>query len=364
MRRKMTTVLFLLISAVFFLGILFKPDQAVSYTERRKLTAFPQLTWKGVLSGTFEKKLDRWLGDQVPFRAGLVRSALTIRIQLLRLQDNEGIYKAQGRLSKFVYPLNETACRRSGERIAYIARTIFPTGHAYYTIVPQKGTYLSAASGRPELDLNRLTELVGEKAGEAAAYLPIDGLLGPEDYYQTDLHWRQERLFPVAECLCRGMDRSLPRQSYTAHAYSPFMGAYYARWPGTKADTLVYLTSGETQKALVDMPGAPYGDRVYDLPALSGMDPYDIFLSGPVPVVCMVNPVAASQAKGKTLILVRDSFGSSLAPLLLPAYEKIILLDFRYLDPTLANVYGEADADTDVLFLYCIETVNTGGGLR
>ncbi|MBQ7871482.1 MAG: hypothetical protein IJ357_05025, partial [Oscillospiraceae bacterium] len=63
------------------------------------------------------------------------------------------------------------------------------------------------------------------------------------------------------------------------------------------------------------------------------------------------------------LILFRDSFGSSLAPLLLDSYGKITLVDLRYVSSALLD--GLVDfTDADVLFLYSTTLLNSGSILK
>lgn len=63
------------------------------------------------------------------------------------------------------------------------------------------------------------------------------------------------------------------------------------------------------------------------------------------------------QILGKELLLFRDSFGSSIAPLLLENYSKITLIDLRYLSKDILENYIEFE-NQDVLFLYSTLVLN------
>ena len=63
------------------------------------------------------------------------------------------------------------------------------------------------------------------------------------------------------------------------------------------------------------------------------------------------------------MVLFRDSFGSSLAPLLLQGYRKVTLVDIRYMDPKLLSNYVNFQ-NADVLFLYSTLVLNSSGALR
>lgn len=84
------------------------------------------------------------------------------------------------------------------------------------------------------------------------------------------------------------------------------------------------------------------------------MDKYDIFLSGPTPLISIENKKAQTD---KELLLFRDSFGSSIAPLLIENYSKITLIDLRYISNELLEKYIDFN-NQDVLFLYSIQVLN------
>ena len=81
---------------------------------------------------------------------------------------------------------------------------------------------------------------------------------------------------------------------------------------------------------------------------LNSSDQYNIFLSGAKNgLVVMENPNAATD---RHLILIRDSFGSSIAPLLAGDYAKVTLIDLRVTSPaSLARFVDFENADVLVL---------------
>ena len=90
------------------------------------------------------------------------------------------------------------------------------------------------------------------------------------------------------------------------------------------------------------------------------LDRYDIFLSGPCSLMDINNPEGE---KGKQLIIFRDSYGSSLAPLLMSDYEKIVLIDTRYIAPELIKDYVKFEG-SDVLIIYSTLLVNSSSTIK
>jgi hypothetical protein len=91
-----------------------------------------------------------------------------------------------------------------------------------------------------------------------------------------------------------------------------------------------------------------------------GKDPYEMFLSGTQPLLVIENPNAEAE---RELILFRDSFGSSLAPLLAEGYSKITVVDIRYVNSAflggLVDFSEKAGREVDVLFLYSTILLNS-----
>ena len=96
-------------------------------------------------------------------------------------------------------------------------------------------------------------------------------------------------------------------------------------------------------------------------PAAAGRgDAYAVFLSGSKALLTITNPAAKTD---RELVVFRDSFASSLAPLLAGAYAKITLVDIRYLQPERLGTWLTFDTQ-DVLFLYSAPVLNSSETIR
>ena len=90
------------------------------------------------------------------------------------------------------------------------------------------------------------------------------------------------------------------------------------------------------------------------------MDSYDVFLDGSSSFITINNP---NSKDNRELVVFRDSFGSSLIPLLISYYSKITIIDIRYIT---SNYYLKKIEFTnqDVLFLYSTLLVNDSSSLK
>lgn len=329
------------------------PDRAVSRTERRTLAQKP------ALSSSFPEDLEAYLLDQFPFREQLRTVNTAVRFYALAQLDHQGVYLYEGEAYQREDPLDEAQVRYAGETLCRVRDTWFPQARVFYAVAPDKNAL--AETGRPKRDDRRLLELFRE-AVTGMEEIELWDTLSREDYYRTDPHWRQERIYPAAQRLAEGLGVTLvPFESYTAHALSPFYGAYYgqAALP-LEADTLIYLTNELTEAATVTGPELDGAVPLYRPELLDGMDGYDVYLSGAKSVLTVSCP---SVGNGKRLILFRDSFGSSIAPYFLGAYEEIVLVDLRYISASALGDYVDFSG-ADVLVLLSSSVLNHGGILR
>ena len=105
------------------------------------------------------------------------------------------------------------------------------------------------------------------------------------------------------------------------------------------------LLSGCTVKGYDNM-GNEVQRPIYDPQDLQAKDQYDIYLSGMEGILTIENPNAKTD---RELVIFRDSFGSSLAPLLVQDYKTVTLVDLRYVQiPALSRFVSFEGAD--VLF--------------
>ena len=357
MKRKAsiaTAAVFIAVLFGFSLLHLALPDREVSRSERRRLAQLPPL------SSGFSDKLEEYMLDQFPLREQLRTVNSLVRLYGLGQADIHGIYLQGGGAFRMDGPLQEKQVRHAAAVFSAVQETYFPSLPSHYVIVPDKNA--KAETSRPRLDTETMRGIVRE-ALPGMTEIDIWDLLSADDYYKTDPHWRQERLLPVAAAICEALGAEAPAaDSFTETGLSPFYGAYYGQAALPMApDTLTYLESADTKAAKVTGPELDGAQPVYRPELLDGTDGYDVFLSGAQAVLTVTSP---NVHNGRHLVLFRDSFGSSLAPLLLGSFERITLVDLRYISAARLTDYADLSDATDVLYLCSTAVWNNGGTLR
>ena len=366
MDTKMKNKVVMAVLIASFLGLAvsswFKPANQFSDSERRALEQFPQLSVKSILSGNFMSDFEDYTLDQFPFRDGFRNIKAVVASYLFGQSDNNDIYVEDGYVSKMEYPLKEDTIKRAGERFRYVYDKYLAETDAsvYVSIVPDKNYFMAEESGHLALDYDVLTETLLREM-EFAEYIDIMGELSLEDYYKTDTHWRQECIMDVAESLGNAMGVQLAGTYEEKVLDNPFYGVYYgqAALP-LPAEEIKYLSSDVLSGCKVYDYQNEKEIGIYDFEKAYGKDPYEMFLSGTLSLITIENPEASIE---KELILFRDSFGSSIAPLLVEGYSKITLVDIRYIHPDMLEKYIEFD-NQDVLFLYSTLVLNNAETIK
>lgn len=360
--KKWSAIAVAAVWAVLALGAWFSPAEEVSEAERRQLAQLPEISVDGILSGDFMAGFEDYSLDQFPLRDTFRRIKSRFHHFVLRQKDNNGIYLAQGHAAKQEYPLNEKSVAHALARFDSLYDEYLTGSKVYMAVVPDKGYYLAQSSGHLAMDYEKLFFLCREGM-PWAAHIDLTQALSIDDYYRTDTHWRQERLMGAAGAICDALGVTAPREEdYTRTPLErPFYGVYYgqAALP-MEPDTLYLMESSLLEECRVyDYENGKTG-TVYDMAKLESKDLYDVYLSGARSLLSIENPNAATD---KELIVFRDSFGSSLVPLLLQDYARVTLIDIRYIQIGLLERFVEFTGQ-DVLFLYSTLVLNNSAAIK
>lgn len=354
-----TAVVFCVFIAALSLAHLLLPDKEVSRTERRKLQQLPELSAQALFSGDYMQELESYVCDQFPLRDRFRALESAFCFYVLGQKDNRGVYVIDGTVYKSDPALDGNAVRLTAGKINEVTEKYLAEGaNVWYSVIPDKN-YFAADQGYPSMDYGEMMSLLDENLNNIS-YIDIFETLDITDYYRTDIHWRQEKLTDTARALLEAMGVQYTETVYTQHSLYPFYGAYYgqAGLP-VEPDELIYLTSPLTDSASVTALDPNAEKSVYAPGRIDGMDGYDVFLSGAQSVIT----VDTESGSGRELVLFRDSFGSSIAPMLLEGYSKITLVDLRYISSDRLGDYVDFE-NADVLFLYSTTLINSGGVLR
>ena len=342
----------------------FGPAKDISEAERRPLAQMPEVSADSLWNGSFMEKFESYSLDQFPLRDTFREIKSLFHFYGLQQSDNNQIYLADGYAMKQEYPFNPDSVDHALNRFQHLYDKYLASSGSdiHMAVIPDKGYYLAEKSGHLTLDYDALFAAI-EEGLPWTQQIDLTAALSAEDYYRTDIHWRQERLLDAAEIICQHLNVTAPDLAdFTLDAVErPFYGVYYGQAALPMEPEIMYFLENDLLDGcrVFDHETGQYG-RIYDLSKQDSRDLYDVFLSGPRSLLTIENPAGES---GKELIVFRDSFGSSMVPLLVQDYEKVTLVDIRYIQIDVLDRFLEFSGQ-DVLLLYSVPVLNNSQTIK
>lgn len=355
MKDKIITITFVNFLVIFFILNLFISDEIINIGERRKLKQIPEVSLSNIMDTSFMEEFDEYVLDQFVFRDFFRSIKANVNYNVFQTLENNDIYVIDNYIFKSEYPTNTKSIDNFVNKINKVGNYFTEENNVYYAIIPDKNYYASNDY------LNISYDLLYEKVKKINfQYIELRDVLTLNDYYKTDTHWKQENLDKVVSKLGSSMNFTIDT-TYKKNKETSFYGVYYGQAALNKDyDELIYLTNNTILNSNVKYYENKEENRVYPLDNLENLDKYDIYLDGASAFIEIENP---NNQSGRELIIFRDSFASSLAPLLIEAYSKITLIDMRYIT---SDIYLNMIDFTnqDILFLYSTLIVNNSDTLK
>ena len=363
MRKKIdivTVALFLVLITVVPLYWLLFPRKTFSDSERRYLSEPPKLAAADLKDWTFDDAVETYLADQLPARDALVGlNAYTVLLSGRQVsaeiwRDRDG-YLVEA-------PVN-VAPDQIDKRMKRIAALGEKTGLPVYVMaVPATGYVRRQTMPKALGDLYQ-DESILQRICDSPGIVPValgETFLkeGQDWYYRTDHHWTGAGAYAAYGLFMEtaGLE-ALDYDRFYHHTVPGYVGSTRSRSALWLAEPDV-LTIDEPMDTAVTVAFSD-DDKVYDslffYDHLTEYDWYPLFLDGNHPVSIIEN---RSAPDGPTLLMVKDSFGNTLAPLLVPSYGKIVLVDPRFYRGSVADLCREQGAD-EILFCYSLERICT-----
>lgn len=341
------------------------PDRQISQTERRPLAEFPSWTIKSFLDKSYMTDLETALLDHFPARDAFRTVKAEAETNLLGKQDANGYYRTSEGIFQIQNNYSGKHIRHAAQAFEAIAQEYFPESDCYYAVIPDKSFYRKENT-YPSLDQEDIQSILKENMPSITP-ICLEDRLSIEDYYRTDLHWRQECLPDVADFLLASMGitgngTENGKQLELKVATDNFDGAYAAASAFlTEPDTIRYYEDSMIASMQVyDYEKKEYVS-VYAPERLGETDDYDFFLWGARALLTIENAQSETDRK---LLIFRDSFAGSLAPLLAEKYKTTTLVDLRYVSVSHAMELLSDTSYEDVLFLYSADSLNNSDSLR
>lgn len=371
-KNIIVTLVFVIFLAFFsFMCVLkFFNPVANSESERRPLAQLPNnVTWESVTDKTAINQFEKFSVDQFPFREFFRGIKANFVTNVLQLKENNGLAEEDGYIAKIETSFNDQWVNNSIGKMENIYNTQIKdkADNTFVSIIPDKNYYFGEKYGYPTPDYAGLIQAVKAALPEVE-YIDIFEALELEDFYKTDTHWDQSKILDVVTKLSEKMGFEVSGE-YIENKLEGFEGVYAGQSAlNPPTDTITYLTNDVINGLKVqDIATNKFLD-VYNMELFEGEDGYNMFLSGAAgnAVLRIINP---NSTNNKTLVIFRDSYGSSITPLIAEGYRTVYVVDIRSINPDrlaqktddngVRNPYYIDFTGKDVLFLYSALVLNS-----
>ena len=364
------TVLGLLLIIYGFAAVmLFSPDREYSDAENRYLQSRPKFSLDSLVSGKFTADVAKWCTDQMPLRDMFVGIKGSSEIALGKAENNSVILGDGGNIiakTDFtdyeVMDRNTRALQTFAEKTdANVLVAVAPrsqdilhsyTNPLYPSRVIADEAFAHLHDGLAGLERVDLRDLLGTMAG-AGDYV----------YYRTDHHWTTLGAYYAYTEIVRAMDITpYPLEYFTREVVSEeFYGTTWSKagmkW--VKPDSMEFFRfDGDTEFVTEITDSGEKLEGFYDLSYLDKKDKYSTFIGGNNG---RVKIYLEDGKERETLVLIKDSFGHSLAPFLAMHFD-LDIIDLRYYKLPVSDVIAESGADT-VLIMYNLDSFVSSSNL-
>ncbi len=328
-------ILVVVLLSAMFLAL---PDKDFSQKENRSLSTIPEFSISELLSGEYTTNLARYISDQFPLRDSFVGVKAYSEIALGKRENNGIIYAA----GDILIDSNTITQNRLNDNLQAVKDFEKATNtNVCVAVLPRAvdvfSEYLPAAyPTETNLKLWQNYYKIAEGKGLTAPNL-YDELCAGNNYYRTDHHYNVYGAYQAYKLLGKTL------------GYKPKELAFFKQeevsrnFCGTSMRTSGFYLAKKDEITLLRYDGDTNYNIVadgkdiemYDISRLNTTDQYSVFLGGNHARV----DISSGTSKPK-LLVIRDSFADSLAPLLALHYD-LIMLDLRYFSGNVQQIVAQ-----------------------
>lgn len=364
------TPAFIFLIFIFGMAIwfLFSPKSDYSSAEKRYLQQFPDTSLENISNGKFGEEFESFFADQFPVRnlwvglnsyfslytgnngANGVYNCKNDYLINVPVSTDNNLSKNLNAVTKFKNSIDVPVTVMFAPSTGYITDDVLPAVHNNYN---DDEYFESAGKTLAEngIDFVDLRESFKEEYKN-----------GTQLYYRTDHHWTTAGAYTAYTKLCENLGITpTPKNCFDIKSYDGFYGTTYSTsgFLLTPADKIeVWNNPANTEKnikvKITEGKQTTEYNSMFFYDHLEEDDKYPVFIDGNHALTEITN----SDAKGGTLVMIKDSFSHCLTPFLADNYSKIILVDMRYYKLSVSELIKQENPE-QVVVMYGIDNIAT-----
>lgn len=338
-----------------------KEDKKISETENRVLAQFPDLSVKTLVSADFIAEIEDYLSDQFIGRDKIV-SAKTLFSRLLGKTEINGVYIGRdNRLFEVPSEIDEEKLNKTIDAINFFAKNSF-IENQFFILAPNAAEiYSESLPVFLELSSQR-QQISGIYAALSDNFKCIDAVRvlkeeaqNKDFYFYSDHHWTGDAAFTVFEEFMNAADIEFNEKDYkSVNLSNSFFGTLssssglYEKSDSINAilpkntDGKYYVNNTDT---LEKSASVLFPDK------LNTKNQYEVYFGGNFGKL----EIQTDNLNKKNILIIKDSYANCFIPLLIPHFEKIVIIDPRYFNGDMQFIL-EDNSFSHLLFLYNLNT--------
>ena len=382
-----------------------------SDVEKRELAKFPEFSFTALVSGSYFKDIDTWFADTFPFREGLitVNSKLSelrgVGDRIYGLNDmavqtvpevtsgkepeNTGEEETSATTEKQTEPtvpdqINDVTQTLGGvlvigdsgyeycsfhqnvaDKYAGIinktAKELKEISSVYCMVVPTSMDITisdNVRKGINSCDQSEVAKYIYDSLNTGAKTVDLYTQLRMHRdeyvYFRTDHHWTALGAYYAYEKFCETAGyKPITLDKYKKVSYGDFLGSFYGDTNNSAMrknpdELIAYLPPYKSSLTFTNPEGKSFNwDLVHDVSNYPISQKYNSFAVSDNPFTVIEN---LSKEKGKTCLVIKESFGNAMIPFLVGKYKKVYVIDYRYYKKGII-AFAKQNKINDVLFI-------------
>ena len=364
---------------------------ALSEQENRTLTGMPRFSWEAMKNGEISESFESFLTDQFFLRSAVVDGANTVKhlfsaltVDELLNVDGEEVFVPDNQVAKepeavasaeeatqstqqeptqqtqtnapavaagdsasiwlnhkdgtrtALFTYDKTDLEKAASVLNRYAALLPVGGKLHVMLAPRAQTanklalHLDSESGWTSEVEASLQSLVSKNVVVHSAYdiLQNDMLGGDYLYFRTDHHWTARGAYLIADSMLKSDGyQTVPLADYKEKTIEGYLGSIYLHGRNAKLKELVDTIEVFYPLLPAQSFRVSNAYKKNELPVIDETQTnYLVFLGGTVGPYRVLD---GGYHTGRTMLMVCDSFGNSIAPFFLPYYDDVYMVDFR-----------------------------------
>ena len=385
-----------------------------SEKEKRELAKFPSFSFSALASGSFFRGIDAWFSDTFPFREAMISANEKVenlrgfgdRIYGLNNDVNITVPSADNKpentteentieeekeptvpeqLGAVVQKLsnvavigdagyeycsfNQSVADMYASIVNKTANKLSGKAKVYSMLVPTSIDITMPDKVREEMNTCNQKEgmdyIYGKMSSQVTPVNVYKALRMHRDeyiYYRTDHHWTALGAYYAYEQFAKVKEvKPISLDRFEKKSFGEFLGSFYTNTNNSAMkknpdDLEAYIPPYKTKLQFTQTNGQVIDwFLINDVSSYPISEKYSAFTAADNPYTYIENQ---SREKGKTCIVVKESFGNAIIPYMVYNYKKVYVIDYRYYQKGIIQLAREVGAD-DVVFINNMSAVRS-----